>query len=191
MSALWLVARPVLFLAALVTCYNVGSSSRPLTDKSFEHDTQASTGATTGDWLVKFYKLRYENKELTATWNEVAADLDEKKREGMGVNVNLATVDIGSAEAKGLKKRFNIKHVPHIVLIRSGKVYKHNGHPSKEGLIEFATGGFAEYAKHHPDYHPQPVPPEATLLDKIMDFFTALFGKEHDDAYSKKQLEEL
>lgn len=26
-----------------------------LSDASFEHDTQASTGATTGDWLIEFY----------------------------------------------------------------------------------------------------------------------------------------
>jgi hypothetical protein len=26
-----------------------------LTDATFEHDTQASTGSTTGDWFVEFY----------------------------------------------------------------------------------------------------------------------------------------
>ena len=26
-----------------------------LDDKSFEHDTQASTGATTGDWFILLY----------------------------------------------------------------------------------------------------------------------------------------
>lgn len=31
------------------------SHVKVLTDKTFEHDTQASTGATTGDWFVEFY----------------------------------------------------------------------------------------------------------------------------------------
>jgi hypothetical protein len=31
------------------------SSMKILTDKNFEHDTQATTGATTGDWFVLFY----------------------------------------------------------------------------------------------------------------------------------------
>lgn len=32
-----------------------------LTDANFEHDTQASTGATTGDWFVEFYApVRHE-----------------------------------------------------------------------------------------------------------------------------------
>ena len=30
---------------------------KDLTDTSFEHLTQASTGATTGDWLILFYKV--------------------------------------------------------------------------------------------------------------------------------------
>ena len=29
---------------------------RDLTDLNFEHLTQASTGATTGDWFVMFYR---------------------------------------------------------------------------------------------------------------------------------------
>jgi len=30
---------------------------RELTDASFEHLTQAATGATTGDWFIMFYKV--------------------------------------------------------------------------------------------------------------------------------------
>ncbi len=29
-----------------------------LNEASFEHDTQASSGATTGDWLVMLYAIR-------------------------------------------------------------------------------------------------------------------------------------
>ena len=29
--------------------------TRTLDDKSFEHDTQASTGSTTGDWFILLY----------------------------------------------------------------------------------------------------------------------------------------
>ncbi len=31
--------------------------TRRLNDNSFEHDTQASTGSTTGDWFVLLYEL--------------------------------------------------------------------------------------------------------------------------------------
>ena len=33
------------------------SCVKDLTDTSFEHLTQAATGATTGDWLVQFFKV--------------------------------------------------------------------------------------------------------------------------------------
>lgn len=31
---------------------------RELTDASFEHLTQAATGATTGDWFIMFHKVK-------------------------------------------------------------------------------------------------------------------------------------
>jgi hypothetical protein len=42
----------VLLLVAL--CASATATVHQLTDSSFEHDTQAATGATTGDWLVFF-----------------------------------------------------------------------------------------------------------------------------------------
>ena len=33
---------------------NNAASVRTLTDATFEHDTQAATGATTGDWFIEF-----------------------------------------------------------------------------------------------------------------------------------------
>ena len=35
---------------------------RDLTDTSFEHQTQAATGATTGDWLIHFFKVTWCEK---------------------------------------------------------------------------------------------------------------------------------
>ena len=35
------------------------SCTKELTDTSFEHLTQAGTGATTGDWLVLFFKVSF------------------------------------------------------------------------------------------------------------------------------------
>ena len=32
---------------------------KDLTDTSFEHLTQAATGATTGDWLIHFFKVNF------------------------------------------------------------------------------------------------------------------------------------
>ena len=53
----------LLFLLAAIVSVAVLSADEPgfqsdvvvLTSKNFEHLTQAATGATTGDWFIKFY----------------------------------------------------------------------------------------------------------------------------------------
>ena len=42
-------------LCAVLATVKSASSVKILTDENFEHDTQATTGATTGDWFVMFY----------------------------------------------------------------------------------------------------------------------------------------
>jgi thioredoxin-like negative regulator of GroEL len=47
----------IVVLVCLVVCFSTsfGSEIVTLNSENFEHLTQASTGATTGDWLIKFY----------------------------------------------------------------------------------------------------------------------------------------
>ena len=47
--------RAALLLLGLAAATMASAKSlKELTDKSFEHDTQATTGGTTGDWFVRF-----------------------------------------------------------------------------------------------------------------------------------------
>ncbi|XP_062612887.1 uncharacterized protein LOC134274626 [Saccostrea cucullata] len=84
-----------------------------LDDSSFEHLTQASTGATTGDWLVIFYKDSCK-EYLPAI-------------EGTGVLVrqkmNVAQVNI--EDSPETAKRFNIKSCPETYLFHHGKMYSY------------------------------------------------------------------
>jgi len=41
--------------------------TRTLNDKSFEHDTQSSTGSTTGDWFILFKKIN-DSRSLLPVW---------------------------------------------------------------------------------------------------------------------------
>ena len=48
-----------------------------LTDLNFEHDTQATTGSTTGDWLILFCEYeRFEKcRNYQPFWDELAGIL--------------------------------------------------------------------------------------------------------------------
>ena len=60
----------------MVLCQKGPKRSKELTDKTFEHDTQATTGSTTGDWFVNFCnKKSRECREIEPLWDELAEKL--------------------------------------------------------------------------------------------------------------------
>lgn len=88
---------------------------KTLTDTTFEHDTQASTGQTTGTWAIRFCR------ESCASSHEGWESLQEGMLEE---NIFLATVDVG--KEVGLAKRFHDyihDKDPVVVLLRRGKMY--------------------------------------------------------------------
>ncbi|XP_063705989.1 thioredoxin domain-containing protein isoform X1 [Culicoides brevitarsis] len=108
---------------------------KELTDATFEHLTQASTGATTGDWLVFFYSQKcVDCQRLNALWEGVGANLKLRMNTAR-VNIETGGVDTG--------KRFGIEKAPEFVLIRLGKFYRYpmNAYGIK-AFVSFATQGF-------------------------------------------------
>jgi thioredoxin-like negative regulator of GroEL len=68
----------------ILTCF-IGLAfaieSQELSDRDFEHDTQAMSGSTTGDWLINFCDAKMETcKELMPHWNELANRLNRRVR---------------------------------------------------------------------------------------------------------------
>eukprot|EP00105_Crassostrea_gigas_P006076 XP_011419876.1 PREDICTED: thioredoxin domain-containing protein-like [Crassostrea gigas] len=106
-----------------------------LDDTSFEHLTQASTGATTGDWLVMFYK---------DSCPEYLPAL-----EGAGVLIrqktNVAKVNV--EESPETAERFHIHDCPTTYLFHHGKMYSYISQTSSEiyrvkSLVSFATSWY-------------------------------------------------
>ena len=48
-----------LFVLSFFVWLSFASDVIELNEENFEHETQASTGATTGDWFIKFYAPWY------------------------------------------------------------------------------------------------------------------------------------
>eukprot|EP01038_Epipyxis_sp_PR26KG_P013201 gene13201-17689_t len=114
-----------------------------LNSSNFEHLTQASTGATTGDWLVKFYAPWCGHcKTLAPVFEKVATELKGE--------INVAKIDVTAN--RDLGTRFEIKGFPTVKFFSKGKVYTFKGRRSEEEFIQFVRGG---YQIHEPEeVHP-------------------------------------
>jgi len=115
-----------------------GAKVVELNELNFEHLTQAATGATSGDWLVKFCKASVPRcARVESTWAKIAVQL-AVSRETKGLpRINVASVD--TAESSWLTKRFGITSVPVVLLFKAGVMYSfHGGGFSVERLVQFA-----------------------------------------------------
>ncbi|CAH1251632.1 PDIA4 [Branchiostoma lanceolatum] len=100
-------------------------SLQQLFEDNFEHLTQASTGATTGDWLVMFStEACVDCKVAIPVLDAVATKVKGRQ--------NVAVVDV--EKNPQLKDRFKVTQVPTIILLmaitlysfRLGKMYTYN-----------------------------------------------------------------
>lgn len=133
---------------------------RELSDVNFEHLTQASTGATTGDWFMLFYSQTcIECQRLTAVWEAVGARL--KSRMNVA-RINKDTVGIQTA------KRFNILKAPEFIFIRQGKFYRYEiPNFDIESFVSFAQ---EFYKNARAEKVPVPSSPFEELVNWTVDF---------------------
>ncbi|XP_063437090.1 uncharacterized protein LOC134718473 isoform X1 [Mytilus trossulus] len=109
-------------------------ATQTLYEDSFEHLTQASTGATTGDWLVIFYNSACQSY-LSAI---EGAAIELKQR----MNVAKVDTDINPV----LATRFGVKECPTTYFFRQGKMYLYfsddKNHYDIKSLRLFATSWY-------------------------------------------------
>lgn len=128
--------RAIAYVALLLVALHPSTASNiiTLTSASFEHDTQATSGSTTGDWLVKFYAPWCGHcKTMQPAYEQLATEL-------LG-QVNVAQVDVTAN--KELGRRFNITGFPTLKFIRLGMTYNYRGPRTVESMREFVTETYA------------------------------------------------
>eukprot|EP00760_Papus_ankaliazontas_P006790 PhM_4_TR13172/c0_g2_i1/m.15404/K09582/PDIA4, ERP72; protein disulfide-isomerase A4 len=147
-----------------------------LTDTNFEHLTQATTGATTGDWFLFFHsphcgycqKAAPEIKKLAA------------KLRSEGRPVTVGKIDC-SAELE-TRRRFNIKGYPTFVFLRQGLMYEYSGVRQVQGFYEFAADGGYRNSKSGG----APVPSPRGVSDQVQDVAIMLL-KDLDALWGNKK----
>jgi len=113
---------------------------KELTDSTFEHLTQAASGATTGDWLVLFFSEECEKCYLmTAVLETVAC-----KHRG---RINVARVNKATyGEKTGRRFELGIDNNPQIIFLRQHKMYHYSLDTyDVESLTNFITGFYKNY----------------------------------------------
>jgi len=105
---------------------------KELSDDNFEHLTQASSGATTGDWFIMFYSTDcVECQRMGARWETVGSKL---KGQTNVARVNKYTTGASTA------RRFNVFDVPEFILFRQGKMYRYQ-------IPKYDVNAFVSFAK--------------------------------------------
>ena len=122
-----------------------------LTDATFEHLTQAATGATTGPWFVKFYAPWCGHcKSMAPAWEDLAT--------AIGSTVNVAQVDCTAH--RSTCRRFGVKSFPTLLFVDRGSVWEYEGERTAEPMQQWVEGGRAADES-------TPVPPPPGALDWI------------------------
>jgi len=136
-----------------------------LTDSSFEHLTQAASGATTGDWLVMFFTSSCKLcTRLTAALETVAC---RHRGRSSVARINKET----SGEKTGRRFELGLEDKPDIILFRLGRMYRYKVERyDHESLTSFITGFYKNYPAQS---IPLPLSPFDELVQLCVDYLVA------------------
>mmetsp|Transcript_6435 Transcript_6435/g.9424 ORF Transcript_6435/g.9424 Transcript_6435/m.9424 type:complete len:205 (+) Transcript_6435:147-761(+) len=128
------IATILLLLATVLSSTN--AEVVELNDATFEHQTQASTGMTTGSWLILFKATRCPHcAKLQPLYEELSQDEELLER-----GIVLGTVNI--MESPTTANRFMIRGFPTLIYLHQKKLYRYTGKRDLESMKQFVLGGF-------------------------------------------------
>jgi len=112
-----------------------------LTTDTFEHQTQASGGQTTGKWFVKFYAPWCGHcKRLAPIWNELSTEVADVDNAEKYPGFNIAKLDCTSNLA--VCERFGVTGYPSLKLFANRKLYEYTGRRELDAFRDFLAGGY-------------------------------------------------
>ncbi|KAL7538420.1 hypothetical protein ACHAXR_008546 [Thalassiosira sp. AJA248-18] len=152
-----------------------------LTDVTFEHQTQASTGQTTGKWFVKFYAPWCGHcKTLAPIWDELDERLQESNPQD---GIVIAKVD--ATKETQVANRFKIQSYPTLKYFADRKMYNYKGGRNIDEMYKFVTEGYKSALM-------DTIPPAPSMFDVKMKQFRQKFEAiTQDNPHLKHLLEDF
>lgn len=135
-----------------------------LNDATFEHQTQASSGATTGSWFLMLGASA--GCEACTTLKPIFDELgqDETLYER---SIVLGSVDVNDSPTTAM--RFGIQVIPSLLYLHKGHVYRF---PTD---VERSVESMKEFVLEHYGKSPaEPIPPPPSALDELVDLWSKL-----------------
>jgi thiol-disulfide isomerase/thioredoxin len=169
---MWNTRYLFLVVACLCLIFTVGKAESviPLTDATFEHQTQASTGSTTGSWLILFHTSSCStcDEVVKPLLTELAGDDGQEQHPELSEHgIVLGTVDCD--EHPNTAMRFQIDTMPTLLYLHKGSMYRvpTTSSPSLEELKRFVLQDYIEVEA-------EAIPPPPTAMTYFMDFVSQI-----------------
>jgi len=164
----------LLLLSIFPTAYPIPIE---LTDRTFEHQIQASTGQTTGSWFVAYYDPACVHcQNLLPMWS----DLSNQYNGNQDDNIILAQVNTVSNPYT--THRFSITNYPTLLYFTNRKMFRyHNEDYSIDSLTKFI-----QQCQLDKDYNGKNVPKEDTFMKLVITSRTKLHAYIQNNDYLKK-----
>lgn len=148
-------------LTCILPTLTLASSVVTLTDANFEHQTQASTGMTTGSWLVLFHSKGCPHcKAIMEEFHRLAED-DQVQEAG----IVLSSIHV--YENKQTSNRFMIRGFPTLIFLHKHAMYQYKGPRDYDSLKNFILSGYSAM-------DPMPIPSPPSQLDQYIQLLKAI-----------------
>jgi hypothetical protein len=148
---------PVVGEPVVILPFHQDESVVALTDATFEHETQASTGQTTGSWLVVFY-----DQDLMVAGPPIPEEYWAEHHIVLGA--------VKAKDAPETMDRFEIDQLPAILFLHEKKVYPY---PSDKLAATAATvnwmdlAAFCENSASAAEGQARDIPPAPTFMSRL------------------------
>lgn len=175
----WVSFAHVLVFVLLCQAASSAAEVVELTDSTFEHQTQASTGATTGSWLILF---TLQSCNSCQTLKPILQELSQEE-ELYEHGIVLGSVDC--LEHVAVCQRFAVTNFPAMIYLHKKQLYQvpksaliknsNEGEEFPKSIHEqlkgFVLGDFVHLAT------PQPIPDPPSVLDSLWEPFHVVYQK--------------